>query len=133
MLAITGILENILTLRDTMCLFRTDLAHQEWSYIWVDWTYLPQAPRSEVQQTYFQKMLRFIPMLIRDSAFEWRFHSFQPRAWVLLEVAGYIINHTEPFITPDMYNFASHADEMFEAEVRPVVSKYIRIRLHERK
>jgi hypothetical protein len=94
---------------------------------------LLQAPRSELQQTYSQKMLRFIPMLVRDCAFEWRFPSFQPRALVLLEVAGYIINHTKPFTTPDMYNFASHVVDMFEAEVRPVVSKYIRIRLHERR
>lgn len=107
-----------------MRLFLEDLAHEEWSYIWVDWTCMPQAPRSKAQQTYFQKMLRFIPMLVRDCAFTWRFPAFEPRAWVLFEVAEYVLNHTEYIVTADIQIFISHVKAMFKEGVRSVVSKY---------
>jgi hypothetical protein len=107
-----------------MRLFREDLTHQEWSYIWVDWTCMPQVPRCEAQQTYFTKMLRCIPMLVRDCAFEWRFASFEPRAWVLFEVAEYVLNHKEHTVTADIQVFISHVREMFTEGVLPVISKH---------
>jgi hypothetical protein len=107
-----------------MRLFREDLVHEEWSYVWVDWTCAPQAPRSDAQKTYFKRMLQLIPMLVRDCAFEWRFHTFEPRAWVLFEVADYILNHKEHTVTPDIQIFISHLREMFKEGVRPVVSKH---------
>ncbi|KAF8250245.1 hypothetical protein K440DRAFT_659687 [Wilcoxina mikolae CBS 423.85] len=85
-----------------MCLFLEDLAQVEWSYIWVDWTCMPQAPRSEVQRTYFKKMLQSIPMLVVD----------------------YVLNHAEYTVTDDIKPFISHVVEMAKDGVRPVVSKY---------
>jgi len=107
-----------------MCLFLKDLAQMEWSYIWVDWTCMPQDPRSEVQRTYFKKMLQCIPILVRDSAFAWRFPTFEPRAWILFEVAEYVLNHAQPTFTNDLAPFISHVVEMVKDGVRPVVSKY---------
>ena len=105
-------------------LFREDLRHQEWSYIWVDWTCMPQVPRSQVQQEYFTKMLRSIPAIVRDCAFEWRFPAFAPRAWILFEVAEFVLTHKEHTITSDIRPFISHTAEMVKEGVRPIISKH---------
>jgi hypothetical protein len=85
---------------------------------------MPQAPRSEVQQKYFDKMLQCIPMIIHDCAFEWRFPQFEPRAWILFEVAEYVLNHSEFTITDDMEPFVSHVIEMIKEGVSQVIDKY---------
>ncbi|GAB1317173.1 hypothetical protein MFIFM68171_07383 [Madurella fahalii] len=41
------------------------------------------ATQNDKENAYFQMMLRCIPMVIRNCAFEWRFHSFESRAWIL--------------------------------------------------
>jgi hypothetical protein len=105
-------------------LFRGDLVQQEWSYIWVDWTCMPQAPRSQVQQGYFQRMLRFIPALLRDCAFEWRFPAFEPRAWILFEVAEFVLTHEKHAVTADIKPFVAHTIEMLKEGVRPIISKH---------
>jgi hypothetical protein len=59
-------------------LLQQDLADDHWSYIWVDWTCMPQGDergiRSMIEKQYFKKMLRCIPMIIRDCAFAWYVH-----------------------------------------------------------
>jgi len=117
-----------------MRLFLEDLAHQEWSYVWVDWTCMPQAPRSEVQKQYFKKMLEVIPMLVRDCAFEWRSPVFEPRAWILFEVAEYVLNHKECLII----DHRRHAGFRFprDRNVRKGSAPHhfhTRIRLHKRR
>lgn len=107
-----------------MSLFLEDLASLEWSYVWVDWTCMPQAPRSKLQQTYFKKMLQFIPALVRDCGFAWRYSAFKPRAWVLLEVVQYALKGGTYTVTPDLQDFISHIQEMFEEGVGRVFSKY---------
>jgi hypothetical protein len=107
-----------------MRLFREDLVREEWSYIWVDWTCMPQAPRNDAQQTYFKKILYCIPMLVRDCAFEWRFPTFEPRAWILFEVAEFILNHRRYIETTDIKPFIQHVFDMLEEGVRPVVSNH---------
>lgn len=107
-----------------MRLFHEDLAQTEWSYIWVDWTCMPQAPRNKAQRAYFKKMLQCIPMLVRDCAFEWRFPAFEPRAWILFEVAEYILNHTTWTTTEDIAPFICHVDEMVDEGVHAVITKY---------
>ncbi|THU98589.1 hypothetical protein K435DRAFT_777365 [Dendrothele bispora CBS 962.96] len=107
-----------------MDLFREDMNSLEWSYVWVDWTCMPQNPRTKLQQRYFRKMLQFIPPLVRDCAFEWRFATFEPRAWILSEVAEYVLNHKEYIITDDMKPFLSHLTEMFVDGVQPVISRH---------
>jgi hypothetical protein len=78
-----------------------------------------------VQQEYFTRMLRFIPALLRDCAFEWRFPDFEPRAWILFEVAEYVLTHNgELTITSDMQPFVSHTAEMITEGVRPIISRH---------
>jgi hypothetical protein len=89
-------------------LFREDLEKMEWSYIWLDWTCMPQIPRTGSEQRYFNKMLRCIPMVVRDCAFEWRFPKFEPRAWTLFEAAQNVLNHSEFTVTNDIKCFISH-------------------------
>jgi hypothetical protein len=109
---------------DDLRAFREDLQGMEWSYIWLDWTCMPQVPRSDVQQRYFNKMLRCIPMVVRDCAFAWRFPKFEPRAWILFEVAEYVLNHSDVTITNDIEPFVSHVLEMIKEGVSPVINKY---------
>lgn len=105
--------------------FLHDLRAMDWSYIWVDWTCLPQAPRSEKQRMYFNNMLQFIPTLIRECTIEYRFPPFEPRAWILLEVAYYFLTHSGQFAIPeDIATFFSHVQEMRSEGVYAVISKY---------
>lgn len=101
-----------------------DLKNQEWSYVWVDWTCVPQVPRTELQQQYFNRMLRYIHMLVRDCGFEWRFPAFEPRGWILYEVAEYVL-HTKSFTwTDDNRPFIQHVLQMLKDGVQPVIKKY---------
>lgn len=105
--------------------FREDLQDQEWSYVWLDWTCMPQVPRSENENRYFRKMLRSIPLLVQDCAFEWRFPTFEPRAWVLFEVATWLLNHSRTgWPTDDMAPFARHVGEMVSNGVIPTLEKH---------
>lgn len=106
-------------------LFQDDLKAEDWSYVWLDWTCMPQVPRTAAEQYYFDRILRCIPMIVRDCGFEWRFPSFEPRAWVLFEVAEYMLNHERHWITDDIEPFASHVREMVRIEkVKPIIDKY---------
>ena len=107
-----------------LSLLRQDLDTLEWSYIWVDWTCMPQVPRSGVQQTFFKKGLARIPMLLRDCEFMWRFPTFEPRAWILYEVAAWVLDHRSFFWSHDNRPFIHHLHEMFTSGVRPVFDKY---------
>ncbi|KAH8649291.1 hypothetical protein BX600DRAFT_442552 [Xylariales sp. PMI_506] len=86
-------------------LVRGDLAGQAWKYVWVDWTCLPQTPRTEGQEKYFMKMLPRSPLVMRDCGFEWRYPKFQPRLWVLVEVAQFMLTSDSYDVTPDIKPF----------------------------
>lgn len=101
-----------------------DLKDKEWSYVWVDWTCVPQVPRTEFQQKYFNRMLQYIHMLVRDCAFEWRFPAFEPRGWILYEVAEYVINQKGFTWTDDNRPFIQHILQMLKDGVQPVIEKY---------
>jgi hypothetical protein len=103
---------------------RQDLKDQEWLYVWVDWTCVPQLPRTELQQEYFNRMLRYIHMLVRDCGFEWRFPAFEPRGWILYEVAEYVLNHKSFTWTDDNRPFIQHVLQMLKDGVRPVVEEH---------
>jgi hypothetical protein len=105
-------------------LFQGDLTREEWSYIWLDWSCAPQLPRNKVQETYFTVILRSMPALIRDCGFEWRYPAFEPRGWILFEVAEYILNNKSHTVTPDIKPFISHVAQMINDGVRPVIAKH---------
>jgi hypothetical protein len=105
-------------------LFRKGLGKLEWSYVWADWTCAPQDPRSETQREYFKKVLQSIPYLIRDCTFEWRYPKFEPRAWILFEVAEGVFDHSKFNTINNIARFHSHVQEMIKDGVRPVIDKY---------
>ncbi|KAJ7260298.1 hypothetical protein B0H12DRAFT_1231792 [Mycena haematopus] len=98
-----------------------------WSYVWVDWTCMPQGVdgrRTPLEKYYFGMMLQCIPMLVRDCAFEWRFPAWEPRAWILYEMAEYVLGHLGHIITDDNRPFLLHVQEMVLVGVHPVLNKY---------
>jgi hypothetical protein len=103
-----------------------DLANQSWTYIWVDWTCIPQRPRSKTQTEYAMRMLQRASILMRECGFEWRYPDFQPRLWILVEVAQYLLtckgySHYNP--TPDMKPFANDVLAMGKEGVRHIIQE----------
>ncbi|KAF9991906.1 hypothetical protein BGZ79_003761, partial [Entomortierella chlamydospora] len=108
-----------------LSLLQNDLRDQGLSYIWVDYSCLPQTPRSVTEDYYFKTMLRRIPALVQDCAFAWRFPEFRPRAWVLYEVATFVLNHDFNGTYPaDILPFVKHAQEMVEEGVTSTLENY---------
>ena len=102
-----------------------DLNTADWAYVWVDWTCLPQFPLNEMQQRYLDRMLPCIPTIVRNCGFEWRYPKFEPRLWVLLEVAEYVLNtHGTHTVTDDIAPFISHVSKMVQEGVSSVVDRY---------
>ncbi|KAJ5031427.1 hypothetical protein J3E73DRAFT_428573 [Bipolaris maydis] len=83
----------------TLRLHQAQIGPQEWLYIWVDWTCLPQHPRSGPEETYFSHGLR--------------------------TMTGY---HLTSFggieKTPDIELFLQHIDEMIEKGVQKTLEKH---------
>jgi tetratricopeptide (TPR) repeat protein len=94
------------------------------SYFWVDWTCMPQQGRTEMQQHYFERTLMRIPTLIRDCTFTWRFPKFEPRLWILFEVAEFTLNRSRPIPLDDIKPFMIHLSEMNTAGVKFVIDKH---------
>ncbi|RYP75991.1 hypothetical protein DL771_002063 [Monosporascus sp. 5C6A] len=103
-------------------LIRDDLAGQDWKYIWIDWTCLPQSTRSEIQEKYFTKMLLRSAILMRECGFEWRYPTFQPRLWILVEVAQYVVANIHKYVvTPNMQPFVDDVLSMKKKGVQHVI------------
>jgi tetratricopeptide (TPR) repeat protein len=94
------------------------------SYFWVDWTCMPQQERTEMQRQYFKRALKRIPTLVRDCTFTWRFPKFEPRLWVLFEVAEFTLNRSRPGPLADIEPFMIHLSEMNRVGVKFVIDKH---------
>ncbi|KAK2041675.1 hypothetical protein LZ31DRAFT_586326 [Colletotrichum somersetense] len=106
-------------------LHQNDLRSQAWSYIWVDWTCIPQHPRSEKEEAYFLRSLQTMPSIIRNSAFMWHYPLFEARLWILYEIAEYTLTADGDWlITPDNKEFMDHIKEMLQFGVRPTLEKH---------
>lgn len=106
-------------------LLQLELKLQPWSYIWVDWTCLPQHPRCDTEETYFLRALETMPAIIRNCGFMWHYPPFEPRLWILYEVAEYTLTCTGDMLkTGDIKHFLGHVEEMCEKGVRATLSKY---------
>ncbi|KAJ6284926.1 hypothetical protein J3E71DRAFT_390004 [Bipolaris maydis] len=81
----------------TLRLHQAQIGPQEWLYIWVDWTCLPQHPRSGPEETYFSHGLRTMSGVIRNTGFS---------------------------LTPDIELFLQHIDEMIEKGVQKTLEKH---------
>lgn len=106
-------------------LHQIELMNQEWSYIWVDWTCIPQTPRSPLEEGYFYRSLDTVSHLIRECGFSYFYPPFAPRMWILYEVAEYLLTSSKSqFHTSDIQTFVEHVEEMVRDGVRTVFDKY---------
>jgi hypothetical protein len=88
-------------------LHQAELESQTWSYIWVDWTCMPQSPRLLPEEAYFHRYLQTMSGIIRNCSFTYFYPPFEPRLWILYEITEYvltcsggigIISDIEPFL-----------------------------------
>ncbi|KAF6811225.1 hypothetical protein CPLU01_15161 [Colletotrichum plurivorum] len=106
-------------------LHQRELAPQSWSHIWVDWSCMPQHPRSGSEETYFQRGLAVMPAIIRNCKFAWFYPPWEPRMWILFEVAeSFLTSDCWPAVTEDMVPFTDHVGEMLRDGVRPVLTRH---------
>lgn len=106
-------------------LVQRDLELQSWSYVWVDWTCLPQDPRSDAEEVYFLRALETMPAIIRNCGFMWNYPPFEPKLWILYEVAEYSLTCEDGIdVTEDNKEYVDHVSEMREVGVRATLSRH---------
>jgi hypothetical protein len=106
-------------------LHQNELRSQPWSYIWVDWSCMPQAPRSNKELKYFNRSLQTMSGIIRNSAFIQFYPPFKPRLWILYEVTEFTLTcHGKIEPTPDIAPFLRHVSEMISTSVQATLEKY---------
>ena len=106
-------------------LLQGELQTQPWSYVWVDWTCAPQEARSRSEEIYFLRTLQTMSGIIRNSGFIWFYPPFEPRLWILYEVAEYTLtaeNEWKP--TEDVREFKEHVKEMLRVGVRSTLDRH---------
>ncbi|TVY79284.1 hypothetical protein Focb16_v009617 [Fusarium oxysporum f. sp. cubense] len=120
-------------------LIQENLQPQTWSYVWVDWSCIPQYPRTQNEETYFLRGIQTMSGIIRNSGFVWFYPPFRPRLWILYEVAEYVLTIDDSADTisymgasEDSSMFSEHIREMLEQGVRPTLEKYGYICSYER-
>ena len=99
----------------------------DWSYMWVDWSCLPQQPRTPLQEAYFRLALPAIPNIIQNCGLTYFYPPFAARLWILFEVAMTaftMLEGLEGFETSDIQTFTEHAREMLQTGVSSVLQKY---------
>lgn len=94
------------------------LSPQSWKYIWVDWTCAPQSPRSAVEETYFRRCLDTMPAIIRNCGFMYHYPPWEPRLWILYEIAEFrLTSEGEAIKTFDSMTYLYHVQEMLHVGV----------------
>jgi hypothetical protein len=108
-----------------LSLHQNELESQTWSYIWVDWTCMPQNPRPLPEEGYFHRCLRTMSGIIRNCGFVYFYPPFEPRLWILYEIIEYVLTCSGGIgVTPDIKPFLGHIDEMFDTDVQTTLAKY---------
>jgi hypothetical protein len=106
-------------------LHQAELESQTWSYIWVDWTCMPQSPRSLPEEAYFHRCLRTMSGIIRNCGFIYFYPPFEPRLWILYEITEYVLTCSGGIgMTSDIEPFLQHIDEMLETGVQATLAKH---------
>ncbi|PVH70013.1 hypothetical protein DL98DRAFT_564276 [Cadophora sp. DSE1049] len=106
-------------------LHQKELEPQSWAYIWVDWSCMPQEPRSVPEERFFRRSLETISAIIRNCGFTYFYPPFKPRLWILYEIAEYILTCDGGLaVTPDIALFLEHVDEMVATSVQATLEKY---------
>lgn len=86
---------------------------------------MPQAPRTPVQEKYLRRTLDTVSGIIRNCAFVWFYPPFEPRLWILYEVAEYILTCSGEFpLADDIQVYTDHVNEMIEDGVCKVLKKH---------
>ncbi|KFX88761.1 hypothetical protein O988_08915 [Pseudogymnoascus sp. VKM F-3808] len=110
-------------------LHQAEFEPQAWSYIWVDWTCMPQNPRLPREQVYFNRCLRTMSGIIRNCGFAYFYPPFKPRLWILYEITEYALTCSGKIaITPDIKLFLQHIDEMVTTSVQATLVKHVLLR-----
>ncbi|KAK4108418.1 hypothetical protein N656DRAFT_428057 [Canariomyces notabilis] len=100
-------------------LHQRELRPQAWSYIWIDWTCMPQEPRTKSEEAYFERALQRMPFIIQNCGFAWFYPPFEPRLWILYEIAQFILTCSgELPPVEDIKEFRDHVNEMVQTGVR---------------
>jgi hypothetical protein len=106
-------------------LHQAELEPQIWSYIWVDWTCMPQSPRSVPEDAFFHRCLRTMSGIIRNCGFMYFYPPFEPRLWILYEITEYALTCVGGIgMTSDIEPFLKHIDEMVETGVQTTLVKH---------
>ncbi|KFZ01474.1 hypothetical protein V501_09979 [Pseudogymnoascus sp. VKM F-4519 (FW-2642)] len=106
-------------------LHQAELKPQTWSYIWVDWTCMPQSPRLPQEEAYFSRCLGTMSGIIRNSGFIYFYPPFQPRLWILYEITEFAFTSSGGILaTPDIKLFLKHIDEMLTTGVQATLAKH---------
>jgi hypothetical protein len=106
-------------------LHQAQLECGQWSYIWVDWTCLPQYPRTDTQELYFRRGLELMTALIRNCTFTWFYPPFEPRLWILYEITEYTLTCTQGIPrTDDNRTYLEHLGEMLQSGVQTTLLKH---------
>jgi hypothetical protein len=106
-------------------LHQAELESQTWSYIWVDWSCMPQNQRSSPEAMYFQRCLGTMSGIIRNCGFIYFYPPFEPRLWILYEITEYLLTCSGGIaITPDIAPFLQHVTEMQETGVQATLVKH---------
>lgn len=111
-----------------LCLLQADMERTAWLYIWVDWTCIPQNPRTQSEAAYFLRSLETVSSIIRNSGFMYYYPPFEPRMWILYEIAEFTLTCSEGIAgispTADVNTFLAHIQEMLDKGVRSVLHKH---------
>lgn len=106
-------------------LHQAELKSQTWSYIWVDWTCMPQDPRSLPEEMYFHRCLQTMSGIIRNCGFKWFYPPFEPRLWILYEIVVFALTSEGDIPkTPDIEPYLQHVNEMLEKGVQATLAKH---------
>jgi hypothetical protein len=106
-------------------LHQAELKSQTWSYIWVDWSCMPQNQRSSAEAAYFQRCLRTMSGIIRNCGFSYFYPPFEPRLWILYEITEFLLTCSGGIApTSDIKPFLDHITEMLQIGVQATLAKH---------
>ncbi len=103
------------------------LKEVDWCMIWVDWTCLPQDPRSAFEEAYFLRVLQTMSTLIRGSFVDSLHILWEPRLWILYEVAETFFTCAPELANDPIYDpilCYGHVQEMLRTSVIVVRDRY---------
>ncbi len=113
--------------RRDLQLVQAQNAEPDWSYIWVDYTCMPQEPRESLEDALFLLTLQTIPSIVGNCSLTYFYPPFEPRLWILSEVAMTTLTSRggrDRPATNDMSTFFNHVEEMVQTSVASVLGKY---------